>query len=105
MVKDFFLIPLFNQRLKLGNPRSKDLRLYAFSVEDTNLFVVGWKYVFALKCDFLEQFFSRAKSGDPDFNVVIRHQPSELNHVICQVEDPDWLAHIQYENVRSLSHG
>src|SRR5688572_28093938 len=104
MLKDFIFIPRFNYRLKVSEPTRKELSLDIRSFENANLFMVGRKNVFSFERNLLEELFSGTHTRDADFDILIGHKTGKMNHVVSQIQYSDRFSHIQYKDVRALSH-
>src|SRR5688572_30235215 len=104
-MQKFLLVSLIDHRLKMSEPMREKVWFGVLSFENANLLVMRGQNIFPFKSYLLEELFTGPQANDPDFDVLIRHESGKLNHVMSQIQDADRFAHIEYEDIRFLSHG
>ena len=67
-----------------------------------DLWMMGWNRSFLIVQNFLEEFLSISESNVLDVDAIYSRKGY---HTLCQIGDADWLAHIEDENLASLTHG
>ena len=67
-----------------------------------DLWMMGWNRSFLIVQNFLEEFLSISESNVLDVDAIYSRKGY---HALCQVGDADWLAHIEDEDLASLTHG
>src|SRR4051794_33609736 len=87
-----------HQKQKLSDPVIDDFRFRAGPGKNTYFLVMRWKHIFTVHRDLLKELFSWTNARKADFDVFSRHKAGKLDHVMCQVHDPDGFTHIQHED-------
>src|SRR5712691_11088215 len=59
--------------------------------------------VFAVREQFLVELLARAQAGNLDSDVFLA-ESRQPDHVARKVDNPDWFAHFQNEDLASISH-
>ena len=67
-----------------------------------NLWMMGWNGRLLVVQNFLEEFLTISESNVLDVDAIYSRKGY---HTLCQIGDADWLAHIEDEDLASLTHG
>ena len=51
----------------------------------------------------LMQLFARARAGEADLDILVRHQSREPDHLLRQIEDADRLSHVEHANTAGMA--
>ena len=77
------------------------LVVVAAGLGDLDLRVGGRKVVFLVGKDFLVEFLAVTQTGELDLDVL---GTGEGDHPLCEIHDPDRLAHVEDEDLTALAH-
>src|SRR5438445_351545 len=73
--------------------------------DDVDAIVIRRCDLLVVRDELLAQLLARTEAREDDFDVLVRFEARELDHVTREVEDPDRLPHLEDERLAAGSEG
>src|SRR5688572_11571264 len=84
-------IALVDQLLEVLYPALHEAASRAWSAENFNLFVTGGLHVLPFPPELLVKFLAGPQTHESDLDIDTRFMPGEPNHVVGEIDNPNWL--------------
>src|SRR5580658_6742407 len=73
--------------------------LHGSAGEDADLVVTGWHRVFQTCAQLFIELFAGPNPRELDLDVLVRPQSGQGDQIAREIENSDWLAHVQYADL------